>query len=112
MKIINEVRMNLKVSTLADITSIDGKRMLHEAMKAEPLESCSSQRYTWLNTAEQPKTNKKMWENLAAVNNIYMANYSRTTKKQSKNVGKSTATFLLKNKRRPHRHAYGLKYME
>ena len=54
--------MHLKVSTLADITSSDGKRMLHDAMKAEPFESCSSQRYTWPNTAEQPQNNKKMWE--------------------------------------------------
>ena len=36
--------------------------MLHEVMKAEHFKSCSSQRYTWPNTAEQPKNNKKMWE--------------------------------------------------
>jgi len=50
MKQINEVRMNLKVNTLANISSSDGKRILHVACKAKPIESCSGNRYKWPRT--------------------------------------------------------------
>ena len=61
MEILNEVRMYLKVSTLSDITISDGTRFSSWALRVEPSNSCSSQRYAWPNTATPSRKHKELW---------------------------------------------------
>ena len=77
MKQINEVRMSLRVNTLADISSSDGKRILQAAYKAEAIRSCSGSRYKWPRTAEN----------------------RRATRAKKKIMGKSLATYFFKDQR-------------
>jgi hypothetical protein len=61
MDIINKVRMHLKVATLSDITSADGRSFRLEAINVEAFESCSSKRYRWPRTIIPSLQNKKLW---------------------------------------------------
>ena len=61
MKILNEVRMCLKISTLSDITTLHGTKFLHWALPVEPMESCSSQQYKLPTTAIPSTKHKKLW---------------------------------------------------
>ena len=62
MKILNEVGMYLKVSTLSDITTSDSTKFLHWALQqVEPMESCSSQCYTWPTAATPSTKHRDLW---------------------------------------------------
>ena len=62
MQQINQVRQYLQVTTLADISSYDGKKLTKDTLMGNKQTSCSSKKYNWPRIPKPPRSYLKLWK--------------------------------------------------